>query len=121
MLQTCSFVYCKIVMRYHRLSGVHLKRIRKRTHAGCRFCDNMYLGEKPRPPKMTRTHVLLGCPALEDLRCEERIAIETGAFTSQSSIGGLLRGETPSQISCNIFFFCMCRSFLFHLDFCLFE
>jgi hypothetical protein len=54
----------------HWLSGVYLKRIRKRTNAGCWFCDDMYLGDEPGLPKTTRTHVLLRYPALEDARRE---------------------------------------------------
>jgi hypothetical protein len=35
----------------HWLSGVYLERIRKRTHASCWFCDDMYLGDEHGPPK----------------------------------------------------------------------
>jgi hypothetical protein len=74
----------------HWRSGVYLKRIRKRTHAGCWFCDDMYLGDESGPPKMTRIHVLLRCPALEDARREAWVDNTTGAFTRPSSIGALL-------------------------------
>jgi hypothetical protein len=50
----------------------------------------MYLGDEPGPPEMTRTHVLLRCPALEDVRREAWVNNTTGAFTRPSSIGALL-------------------------------
>jgi hypothetical protein len=74
----------------HWLSGVYLKLIRKCTHAGCWFCDDMYLGDESGPPKMTRTHVMLRCLALEDARREAWVDNTTGAFTRPSSIGALL-------------------------------
>jgi hypothetical protein len=40
-------------------------------------------------PKMTRTHVLLRCPALEDARRKALVDNTTGAFTRPSSIGTL--------------------------------
>jgi hypothetical protein len=73
----------------HWLSGVYLKRILKHSHAGCCFYD-LYLGKEPGPPKITRTHDLLRCPALEDARREAWIDTKTGAFTRQSSSGALL-------------------------------
>jgi hypothetical protein len=50
----------------------------------------MYLGDEPGPPKMTRAHVLLRCPALEDARREAWIDIKAGGFTRPSSIEALL-------------------------------
>jgi hypothetical protein len=41
-------------------------------------------------PKMTRTQVLLRCPALEDARREAWVDNTIGAFTRPSSIGALL-------------------------------
>jgi hypothetical protein len=61
----------------HSLSGVYLKRIGKRDTAGSWFCGDTC---QPRePPKMTRTHVLLDCPAFEDARCEAWKDPTTGA------------------------------------------
>jgi hypothetical protein len=54
-------------------------------------CDDIYLGNESGPPKITRTHVLLRCPALEDARCKAWVDSRTGAFTRPSSIGALLR------------------------------
>jgi hypothetical protein len=63
----------------HWLSGVYLKRIGKRDSAGCWFCGDTC---QPRePPKMTRTHVVLHCPAFEDARREAWKDPTTGAFT----------------------------------------
>jgi hypothetical protein len=72
----------------HWLSGVYLKRIGKRAHAGCWFCEDRY--QNVRPPKMTRTHVLLRCPTFEDVCREVWKGPTTGAFTSPRSIGALL-------------------------------
>jgi hypothetical protein len=47
----------------------------------------MYLGDEPGPPNMTRTHVLLRCPALEDARHEAWVGNTTGAFKRPSPIG----------------------------------
>jgi ribonuclease HI len=71
----------------HWLSGVYLKRIGKRAHAGCWVCENRY--DHVRPPKMTRTHVMIRCPAFEDVRevCKDPT---TGALTWPQSIGALL-------------------------------
>jgi hypothetical protein len=67
-----------------------VKQIRKHTHAGCWFCNDMYLGDAPGSPKMSSIHVLLRCPALEDARREAWVDNTTGAFTRRSSIGALL-------------------------------
>jgi hypothetical protein len=72
----------------HWLSGVYLKRIGKRAHAGCWFCDDRY--DNIQPPTMTRTHVLLRCPTFEALRREVWKDPTTGAFTRLRSIGTLL-------------------------------
>jgi hypothetical protein len=47
----------------HWLSGVYLKRIKKRLHDGCWFCEPSQ--NSPDNPRMTRTHVLLRCVAFE--------------------------------------------------------
>jgi hypothetical protein len=52
----------------HWLSGVYLKRIGKRAHAGCWFCEDRY--DHIQPPTMTRTHVLLHCATFEAVRRE---------------------------------------------------
>jgi hypothetical protein len=72
----------------HWLSGVYLKRIGKRAHAGCWFCEDRY--DSIQPPTMTRTHVLLRCPTFEAVRREVWKAPTTGAFTRPRSIGTLL-------------------------------
>jgi hypothetical protein len=72
----------------HWLSGVYLKRIGKRAHAGCWVCEDRY--DNVRPPTMTRTHVLLRYPAFEDVRREVWKDLTTGAFTRPRSIGALL-------------------------------
>jgi hypothetical protein len=72
----------------HWLSGVYLKRISKRAHAGCWFCEDRY--DTVQPPTITRTHVLLRCPAFEDVRGEVWKDPTTGAFTRPRSIGALL-------------------------------
>jgi hypothetical protein len=72
----------------HWLSGVYLKRIGKRAHAGSWFCEDRY--DNVQPPTMTRTHVLLRCPAFEDVRREVWKDPTTGAFTRPRSIGALL-------------------------------
>jgi hypothetical protein len=71
----------------HWLSGVYLKRIGKRAHAGCWFCEDRY--DNVPPPKMTRTHVLLHCPAFEGVCHEVWKDPTTGAFTRPRSIGAL--------------------------------
>jgi hypothetical protein len=72
----------------HWLSGVYLKRICKRAHAKCWFCEDRY--DNIQPPTMTRTHVLLRCPTFEAVRCEVWKDPTTGAFTRPRSIGTLL-------------------------------
>jgi hypothetical protein len=72
----------------HWLSGVYLKRIGKRAHAGRWFCEDRY--DNMQPLKMTRTHVLLRCPAFEDVRREVWKDPTTGTFTRPRSIGTLL-------------------------------
>jgi hypothetical protein len=72
----------------HWLSGVYLKRIGKRAHAGCWFCEDRY--DNVQPPTMTRTNVLLRCPAFEDVRRDVWKDPTTGAFTWPRSIGALL-------------------------------
>jgi hypothetical protein len=72
----------------HWLSGVYLKRIGKRAHAGYWFCEDRY--DNVQPPTMTRTHVLLRCPAFEDVRREMWKDPTTGAFIRLRSIGALL-------------------------------
>jgi ribonuclease HI len=54
----------------HWLSGAYLKRISKRAHAGCWFCEDRYNNILVQPPKMTRTHVLLRCSTFEAVRRE---------------------------------------------------
>jgi ribonuclease HI len=73
---------------HHWLSGVYLKRIGKRAHAGCWVCEDRY--DNVQPPTMARTHVLRRCPALEDIRCEVWKDPTMGAFTRPRSIGALL-------------------------------
>jgi hypothetical protein len=72
----------------HWLSGVYLKRIGKRAHEGCWFCEDRY--DNVQPPTMTRTHVRLRCPAFEDVQHEMWKDPTTGAFTRPRSIGALL-------------------------------
>jgi hypothetical protein len=72
----------------HGLSGVYLKRIGKRAHAGCWFCEDRY--DNIQPPTMTRTQVLLHCPTFETVRGDVWKDPTTGAFTPPQSIGALL-------------------------------
>jgi hypothetical protein len=72
----------------HWLSGVYLKRIGKRAHAGCWFYEDRY--DNVQPPTMTKTDVLLYCPAFEDVRPEVWKDPTTGAVTQPRSIGTLL-------------------------------
>jgi hypothetical protein len=52
----------------HWLSGVYLKRIGKRAHAGYWVCEDRY--DNIQPPTITRTDVLLRCPTVEAVRRE---------------------------------------------------
>jgi hypothetical protein len=72
----------------HWLSGVYLKRIKKRSHDGCWFCEPSHNSQDT--PRMTRTHVLLRCVAFEEFRRETWTNPLTGEFTRPSSIGQLL-------------------------------
>jgi ribonuclease HI len=72
----------------HWLSGVYLKRIKKRSHDGCWFCEPSHNSQDT--PRMTRTHVLLRCVAFEEFRRETWTDPLTGEFTRPSSIGQLL-------------------------------
>jgi hypothetical protein len=72
----------------HWLSGVYLKRIKKRSHDGCWFCEPSHNSQDT--PRMTRTHVLLRCVAFEEVRRETWTDPLTGEFTHPSSIGQLL-------------------------------
>jgi hypothetical protein len=63
----------------HWLSGVYLNLIGKRAHAGCWFSEDRY--DNLHPHTMTRTHVLLRCPAFEDVRRDVWEDPTTGAFT----------------------------------------
>jgi hypothetical protein len=72
----------------HWLSGVNLKRIKKRSHDGCWFCEPSHNSQDT--PRMTRTHVLLRCVAFEEFRRETWTDPLTGEFTRPSSIGQLL-------------------------------
>jgi hypothetical protein len=69
-------------------SGVYLKRIKKRSHDGCWFCEPSHNPQDT--PRMTRTHVLLRCVAFEEFRRETWTDPLTGEFTRPSSIGQLL-------------------------------
>jgi ribonuclease HI len=72
----------------HWVSGVYLKRIKKRSHDGCWFCEPSHNSQDT--PRMTRTHVLLRCVAFEEFRRETWTDPLTGEFTRPSSIGQLL-------------------------------
>jgi hypothetical protein len=72
----------------HWLSGVYLKRIKKRSHDGCWFCEPSHNSHDT--PRMTRTHVLLRCVAFAEFRRETWTDPLTGEFTHLSSIGQLL-------------------------------
>jgi hypothetical protein len=72
----------------HWLSGVYLTRIKKRSHDRCWFCEPSYNSQDT--PQMTRTHVLLRCVAIEEIRRETWTDPLTGEFTRPSSIGQLL-------------------------------
>jgi ribonuclease HI len=72
----------------HLLSGIYLNRIGKRAHAGCWFCEDRY--DNVQPPTTTTAHVLLRCPAFEDVRREVWKDPTTGAFTRPRSFGALL-------------------------------
>jgi hypothetical protein len=72
----------------HWLSGVYLKRIKKRSHDGCWFCEPSHNSQDT--PRMTRTHVLLRCVAFEEFRRETWTDPLTGEFTRPSSIGQFL-------------------------------
>jgi hypothetical protein len=76
------------------LAGVYLKRIGKRAHAGCWFCEDRY--DNVLPPTMTRTHILLRCPAIEDVRGEVWKDPTTGGFTRPRSISARL-GNSRSE------------------------
>jgi hypothetical protein len=84
----------------HWVSGVYLKRIKKRSHDGCWFCEPSHNSQDT--PRMTRTHVLLRCVAFEEFRRETWTDPLTGEFTRPSSIGQLLGnprwGKTPAKV-----------------------
>jgi hypothetical protein len=70
------------------LSGVYLKRIKKRSHDACWFCEPSHNSQDT--PRMTRTHVFLRCVAFEEIRRETWTDPLTGESTRPSCIGQLL-------------------------------
>jgi hypothetical protein len=72
----------------HWISVVYLKRIKKRSHDGCWFCESSHNSQDT--PRMTRTHVLLRCVAFEEFRRETWKDPLFSEFTRPSSIGQLL-------------------------------
>jgi hypothetical protein len=68
----------------HWLSGVYLKRIKKRPHDGCWFCKPPHNSQDT--PRMTRTYVHLRCVAFEEFRRETWTDPLTGEFTRPSSV-----------------------------------
>jgi hypothetical protein len=71
----------------HWLSGVYLKRIKKRSHDGCWLSELVHNSQDS--PRMTWTHVLLRCVAFEEFRLETWTDPLAGEFTRPSSNGQL--------------------------------
>jgi hypothetical protein len=66
----------------HWLSGVYLKRIKKRSYDRCWFCEPSHNSQDT--PRMTPAHVLLRCIAFEEIRHETWTDRLTGEFTRPS-------------------------------------